>query len=167
MSETTLEPSLYQFEVTTMSGEVKKLSEFKGKLLLVVNTASGCGFTPQLKEMENLYKQYKDRGLEILACPSNDFGKQEPLSNEGIQAFCKTNYDISFLITQKIHVKGVAAHPLFAYLADKKLNTRSNGYPKWNFHKYLIDRNGRMIDFFYSFTRPESVKVKKAIEAHL
>jgi glutathione peroxidase len=167
MSQTTLEPSLYQFEVTTMSGEVKKLSEFKGKLLLVVNIASGCGFAPQLKELENLYKLYNHRGLEIIACPSNDFGKQEPLSNEGIQAFCKSNYDISFLITQKIHVKGVAAHPLFTFLADKKLNTRSNGYPKWNFHKYLMNRNGRMVDFFYSFTRPESVKVKKVIEANL
>lgn len=167
MSIIITDTSIYQFTVTGITGETISLADFKGKLLLIVNTASGCGFAPQLKELENLYKQYKNSGLEILACPSNDFGKQEPLTNEGIASFCKNTYEVSFPLTQKIHVKGSAAHPLYAYLANKTINLRSNGFPKWNYHKYLIGKDGRMIDFFYSFTRPQSVKLQKIITANL
>jgi glutathione peroxidase len=167
MSAIISDTSIYQFTVTGITGETISLADFKGKLLLIVNTASGCGFAPQLKELQNLYTQFKGSGLEILACPSTDFGKQEPLTNEGIATFCKTTYEVNFPLTQKIHVKGAGAHPLYAYLANKTINPRSNGFPRWNFHKYLIGKEGRMIDYFYSFTRPQSVKLQKIITANL
>jgi glutathione peroxidase len=156
--------NVYQFTVKDLSGHEVSLNEYKGKVLLIVNTASECGFTPQYRELEDLYKTYRDRGFEILAFPSNDFGGQEPLEGEAIARFCENKYNVTFPIFEKIKVKGEFAHPLFKYLSDKKQNGKVGSSPKWNFHKYLVDRNGRVVDYYLSITNPTSSKVKKAIE---
>ena len=156
--------SIYQFTVNKLNGEEVRLSEFRGKVLLIVNTASGCGFTPQLRELEQLRKEYEGQDFEILAFPSNDFGGQEPLSGSAIMKFCNINFGVKFSVFDKIRVRGPYAHPLFKFLADKKLNKQVNSAPKWNFHKYLIDRNGMVMDFFYPFTKPVSGRIKKRID---
>ncbi|MBI1222418.1 MAG: glutathione peroxidase [Bacteroidetes bacterium] len=137
--------------------------EFKGKVLLIVNIASECGFTPQLKGLENLYQTYKNDGFEILAYPSNDFN-QEPLSQEGVKNFCLNQFRVSFPIMEKCHVKGKNKAPLFDWLSDYGKNRRSRFAPFWNFHKYLVDREGWLVDYYFTPTRPESNKIKKAIE---
>lgn len=156
--------SIYDFKVKDVSGKEVDLSEYKGKVLLIVNTASECGFTPQYKGMEEIRNEFKDSGFEVLAFPSNDFMGQEPLEGMEIQNFCERNYDTSFPVMEKVHVKGDDAHPLFKFLSDKKENGKVNSTPKWNFHKYLIDKEGNVIDYYYSITKPESSKVKKAVK---
>lgn len=156
--------SIHQFEVNDIKGQTVKLSDYKGKVLMIVNTASQCGFTPQLDGMEALYKEYKDRGFEILAFPSNDFGGQEPLDGEAIEQFCMTEYQASYPIFEKMHVKGRKASELFKFLSDKKENGKVSSSPKWNFHKYLIDQEGRVVDYFYTITKPDAGKVRRAVE---
>lgn len=156
--------NIYQFSATDLNGELVSLEKYKGKVLLIINTASGCGFTPQLKEMEALYKEYKDKGVEVLAFPSNDFGGQEPLNGMEIQDFCELNFSTSFPIFDKSHVKGSKQSDLFQFLSSKKENGAVNSTPKWNFHKYLIDKEGKVVDYYYSITKPNSSKVKKAID---
>ncbi len=156
--------SIHQFTVNNLKGDPISLSNYKGKVLLIVNTASRCGFTPQLEQMEALYKAYQDQGFEILAFPSNDFGAQEPLEGDAIEEFCNITYKSSFPIFDKIKVKGKNAHELYHFLSDKQRNGRSSSRPRWNFHKYLIDKEGRLVDFFYTFTKPTAGRVKKAIE---
>lgn len=158
------EQTIYPFKAKLLSGADKKLADYKGKVLLVVNTASGCGFTPQLKELQELREAYHDKGFEILGFPSNDFGKQEPLDGKAIGEFCEVNYGVQFPIFEKIMVRGAQAHPLFKFLSDKKLNGHLSSTPKWNFHKYLINKEGEVVDYFYSFTKPSSSKVKKKIQ---
>ena len=155
--------SVYQFSVQRLNGEELYLSEYKDKVLLIVNIASECGFTPQLKELENLRNAYQGEDFEILAFPSNDFGGQEPLEGFAIADFCKRNYSVSFPIFEKIRVRGPYAHPLYKFLADKKLNGHVGASPRWNFHKYLINSNGEIVDFFYPFTKPDSSRIKKKI----
>ncbi len=157
-------PSIHQFTVNDLTGKAVDLSTYKGKVLLVVNTASQCGFTPQLEGLSELYESYKDKGLEILAFPSNDFNGQEPLEGEAIGDFCQINYGVKFKIFEKTHVKGKEVAPLFHFLANKKENGAINSIPKWNFHKYLVDKNGQVIDYFYSTTTPTASRVKRAIE---
>lgn len=161
------QPSIYQFRVKTIDGREVSLSDFKGKVLLIVNTASECGFTPQLEAMEKLYQEYKHRGLEILAFPSNDFLGQEPLDGPDIQEFCKDNFNTSFPIFEKTRVSGRDASDLFKFLANRSRNGLISSRPKWNFHKYLVDRTGRVVNYFYSFTSPTSDKLRKEIEALL
>ncbi len=156
--------TIYPFKVKLLNGAEKTLADYKGKVLMVVNTASGCGFTPQLKELQELRETYQDKGFEILGFPSNDFGKQEPLDGNAIGEFCEVNYGVQFPIFEKIMVRGSHAHPLFKFLSDKKLNGNLSSTPKWNFHKYLIDKNGKVVDYFYSFTKPNASKVKKKIQ---
>lgn len=156
--------NIYQFNVETISGNDISLEVFKGKVLLIVNTASGCGFTPQLKELEELRQLFVENDFEVLAFPSNDFGGQEPLDGEKILEFCTQNYDTQYPVFNKIRVRGQYAHPLFQFLADKKQNNYVNSAPKWNFHKYLINKEGEVCDFFYPFTKPTSSKIKKKIE---
>lgn len=156
--------TIYPFKVKLLNGAEKTLADYKGKVLMVVNTASGCGFTPQLKELQELRETYKDKGFEILGFPSNDFGKQEPLDGSAIGEFCEVNYGVAFPIFEKIMVRGSHAHPLFKFLSDKKLNGNLSSTPKWNFHKYLINKNGKVVDYFYSFTKPNASKVKKKIQ---
>lgn len=157
-------PNIYQFTVENAKGEAVNLEEYKGKVLLIVNTASECGFTPQLALLEELRKDFETKNFEILAFPSNDFGQQEPLNDEGIGKFFSINYQTKFTIFKKLRVRGEHAHPLFKFLADKKLNGTFNSSPRWNFHKYLINANGEVADYFYSFTKPNSARVKKKIQ---
>ncbi|MCB0706968.1 MAG: glutathione peroxidase [Saprospiraceae bacterium] len=159
-----MEDSIYQVAVPTLKGSETTLEEHKGKVLLVVNTASRCGLTPQLDGLESIRQEFKDRGFEILAFPSNDFAGQEPLEGEAIQEFCSTVYGSSFPVYGKIHVKGSKAHPLFKTLSKSKRTGGAGMEPKWNFTKYLIDRNGKIITYFLPITKPESSRVKKAIE---
>ncbi|MEO8793891.1 MAG: glutathione peroxidase [Daejeonella sp.] len=155
--------SVHQFTVQKMNGEVVSLKDFENKVLLIVNTASDCGFTSQLKDLESLRNEFPREDFEILAFPSNDFGGQEPLDGDEIGKFCEINYDTHFPIFDKIRVRGSYAHPLFQFLADKKQNGTVSTAPRWNFHKYLVNRNGEVMDFFYPFTKPNSSKVKKRI----
>lgn len=159
--------TIHPIEVTTIKGEKIKLEEYKGKVLLIVNTASQCGFTPQLHGMESLYQTYKDQGFELLAFPSNDFMGQEPLEGEEIEQFCMLKYDASYPIFDKSKVTGRNASDLFQFLSEKSQNGRFNAKPRWNFQKYLINQEGALVNYFYSFTKPESNKIKKAIEALL
>ncbi|MBY0281772.1 MAG: glutathione peroxidase [Alphaproteobacteria bacterium] len=155
----------YSFSFTHLStGEPLNLSDFKGKVMLVVNTASKCGFTSQYEDLENLYKLYKDKGLVVIGVPSNDFGGQEPGTNEQIATFCKLNYEITFTMTKKEKVSGDGAHPFYVW-AKKTLGFGTA--PKWNFHKYLINRQGEIIDYFHSTTSPLNQRLKKALEKAL
>jgi glutathione peroxidase len=155
--------SIHQFNVQNIYGEEIKLSDYKGKVLLLVNTASQCGFTPQLKDLAALKEEFKDTDFEILGFPSNDFGGQEPLEGAAIAAFCE-NYGSNFPVFDKIRVRGSYAHPLYKFLADKKENGKFSSIPRWNFHKFLINKKGEVQDFFYPFTKPNTSKVKKSIQ---
>jgi glutathione peroxidase len=156
--------SIYNFTVNDIDGNAVSLDQYKGKVLLIVNTASKCGFTPQLDDMEKLYEEYKDEGFEILAFPSNDFSGQEPLEGEALKQFCVLEYNAKYPIFDKVHVKGEAADPVFEFLSDKSLNGKVNSIPKWNFHKYLVDKEGKVVDYYYSITSPTSRKIKRNIE---
>ena len=151
----------YDFKINSINGEELKLSSFKGKTVLLVNVASKCGFTKQYDDLQNLYETYNDKGLIVLGIPSNQFGGQEPNSENDIKDFCKTNFNITFPMTSKYDVKGSNAHPV--YLWAKETFGKST-IPKWNFHKILIDKNGKVIDTFASFTSPMSKKIIKKIE---
>lgn len=140
------------------------LAQFKGKVILIVNTASHCGFTPQFKALEKLYMTYKDKGLVIIGVPSNDFGGQEPGNSREIADFCTINYGVSFPMTAKEVVSGDKAHPFYVW-AKKTLGFGTA--PKWNFHKYLINRQGKLIDYFYSTTSPDSRRITDAIQKAL
>jgi glutathione peroxidase len=155
--------SIYQFDVQKLNGEEINLAGYKDKVLLIVNTASQCGFTPQLKDLAALRNEFNGRDFEILAFPSNDFGGQEPLDGEAIGAFCE-NYGSNFPVFDKIRVRGPYAHPLYKFFADKKENGRLSSVPRWNFHKFLIDKTGLVTDFYYPFTKPTSSKIRKKIE---
>jgi glutathione peroxidase len=154
--------SIYQFNVQKISGEEINLSDYKNKVLLVVNTASACGFTPQLKDLAALKNEFSGQDFEILGFPSNDFGGQEPLDGEDIAAFCE-NYGSNFPIFDKIRVRGPYADPLYQFFANKKQNGVLGSVPRWNFHKFLINRSGMVTDFYYPFTNPTSSKIKKKI----
>jgi glutathione peroxidase len=154
----------YDFEFVGLDGAPLPLDQFKGKVVLVVNTASACGFTPQYDGLQALYDDYRDQGLVVLGIPSNDFGRQEPLSAEGIKDFCEVNFNITFPMTDKTVVKGQSAHPFYQWAAAE-LGMMAK--PRWNFHKYLIDREGKLVNWFASTTSPQSAKLKKAIEAAL
>lgn len=156
--------SVYDFSVKTIDGKDVALSQYKGKALLIVNTASQCGYTPQYKSLEALYQEYKDKGLEILAFPSNDFGGQEPGSNEEIKKFCELKYKTTFPLFAKIAVKGDAAHPLYKYLTGLKDN---GGEVAWNFNKFLVTPEGNVVAHLSSGAVPTSDDVKKKVEAVL
>ena len=154
-------PSLLDVEVRRLAGDevVRLCDAYQGKVILIVNTASKCGFTPQYEGLERLYRTYKDRGLVVLGFPSNDFANQEPGTEQEIQSFCRLTYSVEFPMFEKVSVKKGRAAPLFDRLA-----AAGAPYPKWNFYKYLIDRNGRLVDHYTSVTGPDSGKVVKAIE---
>ncbi len=156
--------NIYQFNVNNIKGEEVSLEDYKGKVLMIVNTASECGFTPQLKQLEELRLEFENEKFEILAFPSNDFGQQEPLEGDAINRFCVINYHTHFTIFKKLRVRGPYADPLYKFLGDKKLNGNLNAAPRWNFHKYLINTKGEVVDYYYPFTKPNSSKVKKAIQ---
>lgn len=149
--------SIHQFGIKLVNGKEKKLSEYKGKVLLIVNIASECGFAPQLKELQQLRDALSGKDFEILGFPSNDFGRQEPLDGQDIVTFCEVNHGVQFPVFQKIMIRGDQAHPLYKFLT--KTST-----PRWNFHKYLIDKEGEVKDYFFPFTKPLSSKVRKKIQ---
>ncbi|MDP9047355.1 MAG: glutathione peroxidase [Bacteroidota bacterium] len=155
--------SIYQFNVLKLNGEEINLSEYKNKVLLIVNTASQCTFTPQLNELAELKDAFSGQDFEILGFPSNDFGGQEPLEGEGIANFCEIQH-VNYPVFDKMRVRGPYAHPLYKFFADKKENGKLNSIPRWNFHKFLIDKSGVTTDFFYPFTKPMSSKIRKRIQ---
>jgi len=159
--------SIHQFTVKNLMGEEVNLKDYAGKVVMIVNTASECGLTPQLGQLEELYQNFKDKGFEVLAFPSNQFGGQEPLEGEAIGAFCQKNYGVNFPVFEKTAVKGKAASDLFQFLSNKSLNGVLSSTPKWNFHKYLVNKEGELVDFYYSTTSPIANKVLTKIEGLL
>ena len=157
--------SIYNFEVETIKGKTSKLEDYNGKVLLIVNTASKCGLTPQFEGLEKLYQQYKDKGLEILGFPCNQFGQQDPGSNDEIQQFCQMNYGVSFPMYAKIDVNGAETHPLYQSLKSAAPGLLGSEKIKWNFTKFLINRNGEVLERFAPTTSPE--KLTNAIERAL
>ncbi len=153
---TQMNQSIYDFKVKTIDGKEISLSDYKNKVLLIVNVASHCGFTPQYKGLQELYKTYKDKGFEILGFPCNQFGEQEPGTNEDIKQFCSTNYGVTFPLFDKIDVNGENAHPLYKYLKTAKPGFLNESI-KWNFTKFLVDRNGNIINRYWSKTTPDSL----------
>lgn len=145
--------TVHDFTVTDINGQPVALSKFKGKKLLIVNTASQCGYTPQYADLETLSKQYAEK-VVVIGFPSNDFGGQEPGSATEIKSFCQKNYGVTFPIMEKVKVKGSEAHPLFTYLSQKSENGVSDGAAKWNFTKYLISEDGKLIKSFGSSVKP-------------
>ena len=152
--------SIYDIEINSLQGKPINLSLFKGKKILFVNVASKCGFTPQYKELQKLHNLYEE-SLVVIGVPCNQFGKQEPGNSSEINEFCQVNYGVSFLITEKISVKGNEQHPLYSWLTNKNENGRKNSSIKWNFQKYLLNEDGELIDYYYSITSPTSSKIKK------
>ncbi len=150
--------NLYDIELKTLRGDIFDWNSCKGKKVLIVNTASECGFTKQYKELQSLYDLYKDT-LEIIGVPCNQFGKQEPGNSEEIQEFCELNFGVTFPLTEKLHVKGDDKHPLYIWLTSKRYNGVKSSSVKWNFQKYLLDEHGHLIDFYYSITKPMSKKI--------
>jgi len=154
----------HDFTFTSITGEPLALQSFEGKLVLVVNTASQCGFTGQYEGLQKLWETYMDQGLVILGVPSNDFGAQEPGSHETIKDFCELNYGVTFPLSEKTTVKGKNAHAFYAWARQEKGMLAA---PKWNFHKYLIDKNGTLVDWFATPTKPLSKKITTRIESLL
>lgn len=155
--------SIYDIQINSLMGEPIQLSDFKGKKILFVNVASHCGFTPQYEDLQKLHEQYQDK-LVIIGVPCNQFGEQEPGSAQEIQNFCQKNYGVSFLITEKVDVKGENQHPLYSWLTDKTKNREKSTTVKWNFQKYLVDEQGNYVDYWYSTTSPLSKKITKHLE---
>ena len=152
---------VYDFKFNDLDGSPLKLSEYKNKVIVVVNVASQCGFTSQYEDMQKIWEKYQDQGLVLLGVPSNDFGNQEPGNNQEIKNFCEAKFGITFPMTEKISVKGEDAHPFYIW-AQK--NHGSSAVPKWNFHKIIINKEGKISKTFSSITNPSSSKFIKTIE---
>lgn len=151
----------FDFEFTSLKGKPMPLSAYAGKPVIIVNTASKCGFTPQYKGLEEVWQRHKTDGLVVLGVPSNDFAGQEPGTSMEIEQFCEINFGVDFPLTEKVHVKGAEAHPLFTWIGEQ------GGFlakPRWNFYKYLIGRDGKLKDWFASVTAPDSTKFERAVE---
>ena len=151
----------YDFEFKDLDGSTIKLSEYKNKVIVIINVASQCGFTNQYEDMQKIWEKYQSKGIVILGVPSNDFGKQEPGSNEEIKNFCEAKFGISFPMTEKVMVKGPEAHPFYVWARE---NYGKSAIPKWNFHKIIIDKEGKINETFTSITNPSSKKFIKALE---
>ncbi len=158
--------SLYDFEVETLAGERVRLDAYRGQALLIVNTASKCGFTPQYAGLEALHRDYAERGLVVLGFPCNQFGKQEPGSHDEIAGFCQRNYGVSFPMHAKIDVNGPQTHPLYAHLKAEQGGVLGSKI-KWNFTKFLVNRQGEVVGRFGSITKPQDPKLVAAIEQAL
>ena len=154
----------YQFEFRSLDGEALPLAAWRGRPVLVVNTASYCGYTPQYRDLEALWRRYRDQGLIVLGVPSNDFGEQEPGSAAEIKQFCETNYQIDFPLTEKVRVIGAAAHPFYRWVAGQ---LGEGATPRWNFHKYLIGPDGQLAGTWPTPVRPSDPKIIGEIEAAL
>lgn len=150
--------SIYEIPVRTIDGQETTLEDFKGKVLLIVNVASKCGFTHQYKGLEQIYRKFHDRGFEVLGFPCNQFGSQEPGSEEEIKSFCSLNYDVTFPMFSKIDVNGSNEHPLYKFLKSEKGGLLGFDAIKWNFTKFLVDRNGNVVGRFAPTSTPESLE---------
>ncbi len=159
--------TIYDFSADRIDGSPESLSAYRGKVVLVVNTASKCGFTKQYDGLQKLYDQYQGQGLVVLGFPANNFMRQEPGENDEIASFCRINFGVNFPLFSKISVRGKAIHPLFDWLTSKEDNPEFAGKVSWNFNKFLISRDGRLINRFGSRDEPESAEVVRAIEAAL
>jgi glutathione peroxidase len=159
--------SVLDFRAKDIDGKDVDLARFRGKVLLIVNTASQCGYTPQYKDLEAIYEKYKAQGFEVLAFPANEFGCQEPGTDEQIKEFCSTNYKVSFPLFSKIVVGGKQIHPLYEFLTSSTTNPKFAGQIPWNFTKFLVNRKGEVIDRFQPEDSPSAAKVTGAIEKAL
>lgn len=160
-------PAALDFTMKDIAGKPVELSQYQGKVVLIVNVASRCGYTPQYKGLEALYEKYKDQGLVVIGVPANEFGKQEPGSDAEISEFCTKNYGVTFPMMSKVVVKGPGICPLYQYLTSKETDPKFAGPIGWNFEKFLISRNGEVVGRFKSPVKPESPELVKAIEAEL
>jgi len=158
---------VHEFTLNSIDGKPAPLSAYQGKVVLIVNVASRCGFTPQYAGLEALYEKYKDRGFAILGFPANNFGSQEPGTNEEIKTFCSTKYNVTFPMYSKISVKGDDKAPLYQFLTDKDANPATGGEIQWNFTKFLVDKSGQVVARFEPKVTPESPEVAAAIEKAL
>jgi glutathione peroxidase len=163
---TTTDPSVYDFTLPSIDGQPMPLADFKGKVALLVNVASQCGFTPQYTALEALYQRYKAQGFVILGFPANNFGAQEPGTNEEIKTFCSTKYSVTFPLYAKVSVKGADQTPLYGYLT-RKAEASQSGDIQWNFTKFLVDRNGRVVARFEPGVTPDSPEMSSEIEKRL
>jgi glutathione peroxidase len=158
---------IYDYTVKSIDGKPVKLDQFRGKALLLVNVASQCGYTPQYEGLQKIYSKYKDKGLVILGFPANNFGAQEPGTDQEIKTFCSTKYNVTFPMFSKISVKGSDKHPLYQFLTEEKTDPKFAGEISWNFNKFLVDKKGNIAARFDSKDTPESEKVVTAIEQAL
>ena len=158
-----LSKDLYNYSATDVSGNTITFEQFKGKYILIVNTASKCGFTPQYGQLQKLYEKYKDK-LVICAFPANDFLWQEPLSNEGIKKFCNNNFAVTYHVFEKISVKGSDKHPIYKWLSNKELNGQIDKEPSWNFCKYIVDSKGKLMYYFDSSVEPLSAQITAILD---
>jgi glutathione peroxidase len=165
--ETMAEKSVLDFTMKSIDGDDVKLDSYSGKVLMLVNVASKCGYTPQYRGLESVYKKYKEQGLVVMGFPANNFFWQEPGTDEEIKMFCSTKYNVTFPMFAKISVKGDKIHPLYKFLTSKQTNPEFGGSISWNFNKFLIDRTGKVVARFSSKDVPESEKVVQAIEQAL
>lgn len=156
--------SIYQFEAELLNGKNKEFSDYQGKVMLIVNTASKCGFTPQFAGLEKLYQKYNNQGFEVLGFPCNQFGGQDPGDNDQIGSFCQKNYGVSFPMFAKVNVKGPEAHVVFRYLTNNSKGVLGSGI-KWNFTKFLIGKDGKVINRYAPTTKPEAIEedIEKAL----
>jgi glutathione peroxidase len=159
--------SIYDFTISSIDGQPVSLKSYKGKVVLLVNVASKCGFTPQYAGLEALYGKYKDRGLVIIGVPANNFAQQEPGTNEEIKTFCSRKYNVTFPMMAKVSVLGDDKAPLYRYLTDKSADPKFGGDIKWNFTKFLFDRNGNPVARFEPAVTPDSPEVQSAVESAL
>lgn len=159
--------SVHDFTLNLIDGEPAPLADYKGKVLLIVNVASRCGFTPQYKGLETLYRKYKGQGLVVMGFPANNFGRQEPGTDKEIKAFCSRNFDVSFPMFSKISVKGADTHPLYQFITDTQANPKTGGEIPWNFTKFLVNPEGEIVARFAPDVTPESAQMTSAIEALL
>ncbi|WP_435415609.1 glutathione peroxidase [Polaribacter aestuariivivens] len=155
--------NIYDIKINSLQNKAIDLTEYKNKFILFVNVASKCGFTSQYKELEQLNNQYKDN-LVVIGVPCNQFGQQEPGNASEIQEFCEVNYGVSFLITEKVDVKGINQHPLYTWLTSREFNNKKSSTIKWNFQKYLVSPEGKLIDYYFSITKPLSSKITKHLK---
>lgn len=155
--------SIYDIKINSLQGKPIDLNAFKGKYILLVNVASKCGFTPQYKDLQSLHEDYGDK-IVVIGIPCNQFGGQEPGNDEQIITFCEANYGVSFLMTEKVDVKGNNKHSLYAWLTEKAKNGVKDSNVKWNFQKYLVSPKGQLIDYYFSVTSPKSNKILKHLK---
>ena len=159
--------SFYKLEAKTIDGKTFKFEQLKGKTVMIVNTASKCGYTPQFEDLEKLFKEYKGKDFIILGFPSNDFMKQDPGTNEEIKSFCTKNYGVTFQMMEKIKVKGKKMHPVYQWLTQKEKNGFADSKIKWNFQKYIIDSNGKLVAMFKTRTNPYDSEVLQILKEQI